>query len=172
MPVGVGVWLGVAVAVGVGVLVAVGVGVSVGVAVAVAVGVEVWVAIGVGVAVAVGVGVRVGAPSLKNIRTGTQSRRKSRLPPPAATLVTRTRNLPSRSSDEVHVRPQVSVGPPRRKAASVVPSVPVVSGAVQVSPLSPESSTHMKGLPPLPSVRASSRISMPSMVAPVGRLNP
>ncbi len=127
-----------------------------------------WVGVAVGVGVLVGVG--VGVVSVKRTRTGTHSRKKSRLPPPAATSVTRKRKRPLPNSEGVQVRPHVSVRPPRRKVPSLVPSELVALASVQVDPPSHESSTHMKGLPPLLSVKASSRTSMPSMIALVGKL--
>jgi len=166
--VGVPVLVAVGVTVGVSVIVGVllAVGVIVGVAVTVGVGVIVNVGVIVGVIVGVVVGVGVGGSGVKKTCTAAQSSRK-RVPVDASTSVIRSRKLTLESSATGQMRPQVSVGPPRRLVLSA-PNVPVVFATVQVAPPSPESSTHMKGATPV--TLASSRTCMPSMVAPAGTL--
>src|SRR5262249_1941312 len=100
-------------------------------------------------------------------RTATQSREKSRAVE-LATSVTRTWKLALASPAGLHVRPHVSAEVPRTYVAMLVVSVGVDRAAVQVTPPSHESCTHIFGAPLVPSTRASRRTSMPRMLVPAG----
>src|SRR5688572_27579959 len=104
-------------------------------------------------------------------RTPTQSRKKSRDVDPA-TLITRRRKLASAMLDCVHVRPHVSVAPPRVKVARLVPRVLVAFAAVHVAPPSQESCTHIRGEPDALSARALTRTSIPATAEPSGMAMP
>jgi len=104
-------------------------------------------------------------------RTATQSRKKSREVEPA-TLITRRRKLALARFAALHVRPHVSVAPPRVAVARLVPSVGVAFAAVQVVPPSQESCTHIRGEPDVLSARASRRTSMPAIADPSGIAKP
>jgi hypothetical protein len=104
--------------------------------------------------------------------TGTQSRKKSRVPHKdkgVHTLSTRTRKLALLSSDRVQVRPQVSVGLPRVAVCSLVVSVGSDLALVQEVPPSQESCMLMLFVRAVLSNHQSSRTSIPVTVASSGR---
>ncbi len=77
--------------------------------------------------------------------------------------ITRTRKLPSDSSETVHVRPHVSPAPPRITVCWEVVSWVSVFVAVQDAPPSQDRSTLMLLVPGVASSHQSSRTSMPEM---------
>ena len=86
--------------------------------------------------------------------------------------MTRTLKFASERSAAVQLRPQVFAAPPSMRVAVVVPSVAVDCAAVQDTPPSHESWTHIFGEPDVLSARASRRTSMPCTVAPAGNVIP
>lgn len=149
----------------IGVALAVKVAVFEGVGESVGVNVVVITVVGVLVAVGVHEGVKVTPEGIYEMRTGIQSREKSR-EVLEAMLVMRTRRLAS--SPVVQVCPQASPAPPKMYMASDVVKFVLVWAAVQVVPPSQESSMQDLGEPDVESTFISRRTSMPWMVDPLG----